>query len=254
VTLTSSSPAGTFSTTTAGPWTSTLTLPISPGSGVVFYYLDTRAGPATLTAAAPGTTQAVAQVTVVAGAAARIAVTPATREVRARGETTFTAAVTDSFGNATAGGLTWSVTPPSLGTFVRRAGNAVAFRAGRALGPGTVTAAANGGTLTAAASVTVRPATLRIGAVTFRGVSRGIQVSVGAIDGARRPVSRASLTIVTRVGDQRLGRARVVTGAAGKGRLLVRARPGCYSILVTRAVAEGFTWNGKTPRNRFCRR
>jgi hypothetical protein len=45
-----------------------------------------------------------------------------------------------------------------------------------------------------------------------------------------------------------------VTGAAGKGRVLVRARPGCYSISVTRAVAEGFTWNGRTPRNRFCRR
>ena len=254
VTLTSSSPAGTFSTTPAGPWTSTLTLPVSPGSGVVFYYLDTRAGPATLTAAAPGTTPATAQVTVVAGAAARIAVTPATREVRARGETTFTAALTDSFGNAAAGSVTWSVAPPSLGTFVRRAGNAVAFRAGRELGTGTVTAAANGTALTASASVAVRPATLRIGAVTFRGTSRGIQVTVSAVDGARRPVSRAALTIVTRVGDQRLGRARAVTGAAGKGRVLVRARPGCYSISVTRAVAEGFTWNGRTPRNRFCRR
>ena len=105
VTLRSSSPAGAFSTTPAGPWTSTLTLPVSPGSGVVFYYLDTRAGPATLTAAAPGTTPANAQVTVVAGAAARIAVTPATREVRARGETPFTAALTDSFGNAAIGSV-----------------------------------------------------------------------------------------------------------------------------------------------------
>jgi hypothetical protein len=254
VTLTSSSPAGTFSTTSAGPWTSTLTLPVSPGTGIVFYYLDTRAGPATLTAAAQGTTPATAQVTVLAGAAAQIAVTPAAREVRARGETTFTAALTDSFGNATAGSVTWSVTPPSLGTIVRQAGNAVAFRAGRALGAGTVTAAASGGALTAAASVIVRPATLRIGTVTFRGTSRGIQVTVGAVDGARRPVSRAALTIVTRVGGQQLGRARVVTGAAGKARVLVRARLGCYSISVTRAVAEGFTWNGKTPRNRFCRR
>jgi len=253
-TLTSSSPAGTFSTTPAGPWTSTLTLPVSPGSGVVFYYLDTRAGPATLTAAAPGTTPANAQVTVVAGAAARIAVTPATREVRARGETPFSAALTDSFGNAAIGSVRWTVTPPSLGTFVRRAGNAVTFRAGRELGAGTVTAASNGSGLTAAASVTVRPATLRIGTVSFRGTSRGIEVTVGAVDGARRPVSRASLTIVTHVGDQRLGRARVVTGAAGNGRMLVRARPGCYSISVTRAVAEGFTWNGRTPRNRFCRR
>jgi hypothetical protein len=254
VTLTSNSPAGTFSTAPAGPWTSTLTLPVSPGSGVVFHYLDTRAGPATLTAAAPGTTQALAQVTVVAAAAARIAVTPATREVRARGETTFTATLTDSFGNAASGSMTWSVTPPTLGTLVRRPGGIVAFRAGRELGAGTVTAAANSGTLTASASVTVRPATLRIGAVTFRGTSRGIQVTVGAVDGARRPVSRAALTVVARVGERRVARARVVTGAAGKGRVLVPPRPGCYTISVTRAIAQGYVWNGKTPRNRFCRR
>ena len=254
VTLRSSSPAGTFSTSPAGPWTATLTLSVTPGVTGAFYYLDTRAGRATLTAAAPGTTEAIAQVTVVAGAAARMAVTPATREVRARGETTFTGALTDSFGNPVAGGVTWTVTPSSLGTLVRRAGGAVAFRAGRELGTGTVTATASGGALTASASVTVRPATLRIGPVTFRGASRGVQVTIAAVDAARRPVSRAGLTIVIRVDDRRLGRARVVTGAAGKGRVLVRARPGCYSISVVRAVAQGFTWDGRTPRNPFCRR
>ena len=254
VTLRSSSPAGTFSLSPAGPWTSTLTVSVSPGVVTAFHYLDTRAGRATLTGAAPGTTQAIAELTVVAGAAARIAVTPATREVRARGETTFTSALTDSFGNAASGSVTWSVTPPSLGTLVRRAGGVVAFRAGRELGAGTVTAATGGGALTASASVTVRPATLRIGAVTFRGTSSGIQVTLGAVDGARRPISRAALTIVARVGEQRVARARVVTGAAGKGRVLLPARPGCYTISVTRAIAEGFTWSGRTPRNRFCRR
>ena len=253
VTLRSSSPAGTFSTSPAGPWTSTLTLSIAPGLGATFYYLDTRAGPATLTAVAPGTTQAVAQVTVVAGAAARIAVTPATRGVRARGETTFTAALADSFGNAVTGSVTWSVVPASLGTLVRREGGAVTFRAARQLGAGTVSATAGGG-LTASASVTVRPAALRIGSVTFRRPVRAIQVSVTAVDGARRPVSRAALTLVTRLGGQRVARARVVTGAAGKARVLVPFRPGCYTVTVTRAVAEGFVWNGRTPRNRFCRR
>ena len=61
----------------------------------------------------------------VAGGAARIAVTPAAREIRARGETTFTSALTDSFGNAASGGVTWSVAPPSLGTFVRKPGGTV---------------------------------------------------------------------------------------------------------------------------------
>ena len=254
VTLRSSSPAGTFSTSPAGPWTSTLAVTVTPGAVASFYYSDTRAGRATLTAAAPGTTQAVAEVTVVAGTAARIAVTPATREVRVRGETAFTAALTDSFGNAVTGGLTWSVTPSTLGTLVQRAGDSVAFRAGRELGTGTVTAAASGGALVASASVTVRPATLRIGPVTFRGTSRGVQITVAAMDGARRPVSRAAITIVTRVGNQRLGRSRVTTGAAGKGRVLVRSQPGCYAVSVTRALAPGFTWDGRTPRNRFCRR
>ena len=60
-TLRSSSPAGTFSTSAAGPWTTTLTLSITPGIVAAFYYRDTRAGVATLTAAASGTTQAVAR-------------------------------------------------------------------------------------------------------------------------------------------------------------------------------------------------
>ena len=136
VTLRSSSPAGAFSTTAAGPWTTTLTIPVAAGSGVVFHYRDTRAGKATLTASAPGTTAATSELTVVAGAAARIAVTPASREVRARGETRFTATATDSFGNAARVGVTWSVTPATLGTFVRGPEGTVTFRAGRVLGDG----------------------------------------------------------------------------------------------------------------------
>jgi hypothetical protein len=253
VTLRSSSPAGAFSVSPAGPFTSTLAISVTPGAVVPFYYRDTRAGRATLTASAPGTTQAVAELSVVAGAAAQISVAPAAREIRARGETTFTAAPTDAFGNVVPTSVTWSVTPASLGSLVRRPGGAVTFRAGRMLGTGTVMAA-NGATLTASATITVRPATLRIGAVTFRGTSRGIQVTVAAVDGARRPVSRAALTIVARLDQRRLSRARTVTGAAGKGRVLVPARRGCYTVSVTRAVAEGFVWTGKTPRNRFCRR
>ena len=77
-----------------------------------------------MTASAPGTTQASRELTIAAGAAARVAVTPAAREVRARGEVTFTAAATDAFGNAASASVTWSVTPASLGTLVRAAGRA----------------------------------------------------------------------------------------------------------------------------------
>ena len=251
MTLRSSSQAGTFSTSPAGPWTSTLTLPLSPGSGVVFYYRDTRAGRATLTAASPGTTQATTELTIAAGPTARIAVTPSRRELRARGETRFTAAATDAFGNAVPAGVNWSVSPAALGTFVRRQGGVVTFRAGRLLGAGTVTAAA-GTSLVASAAVVVRPATLRVAAVTFRGTARGVQVTVATVDGARRPVSRAALTLVARLDDRRVARGRTTTGAAGKARLLVPGGRGCYTVSVTRVVAAGFTWNGRTPRNRFC--
>jgi hypothetical protein len=250
VTLRSSSTAGTFATSPAGPWTSTLTISVPPGSSAVFHYRDTRAGRATLTASSPGTTPATSEITVLAGAAARVALTPASREVRARGEVTFTAKVTDSFGNAVPAGVRWSVAPASVGTFVRRTGGAATFRAGRVLGTGTVTAAA--GALTASSSVVVRPATLRLASVTFRRTSRGVQVTVAAVDGARRPVSQATLTLVARLDDRRVARGRAVTGAAGKGRLLVPNGTGCYTVSVTRAVAAGFVWNARTPRNRFC--
>lgn len=253
VTLRSSSPAGSFSTTATEPWTSALTVPVAAGSGVVFYYRDTRAGRATLTASAPGTTAATSELTVVAGAAARIAVTPTSREVRARGETRFTAKATDSFGNVAQASVAWSVAPTSLGTFVREPEGAVTFRAGRVLGEGTVTASA-AGSLVASAAVVVRPASLRLRSLTYSRTARGVQVIVSAVDGARRPVSLSALTLVTRLDDRRVGRARVVTGAAGKARLFVPRGDGCYTVSVTRAVAQGFTWDGRTPRNRFCRR
>jgi hypothetical protein len=251
VTLRSSSQAGTFSASPAGPWTSTLTVPLSPGSGVVFYYRDTRAGQATLTAASPGTTQATTELTIAAGPTARIAVTPSRRELRARGEARFTAAATDTFGNAVATGVKWSVSPAALGTFVRRQSGLVTFRAGRLLGAGTVTAAA-GTSLVASAAVVVRPATLRVAGMTFRRAARGVQVTVATVDGARRPVSRAALTLVARLDDRRVARGRTTTGAAGKARLFVPGGRGCYTVSATHVVAAGFTWNGRTPRNRFC--
>ena len=252
VTLRSSSPAGSFSTTAAGPWTSALTVPVAAGAGVIFYYRDTRVGRPTITASAPGTTQATSTVTVVAGAATGLAVTPASREIKARGEATFTARVTDAFGNAVTAGVVWSAAPTSLGTFTRSQGDVVTFTAGRILGTGTVTATASG-SITGSASVVVRPAALRLAPITYRRTARGVQVTVAAIDGARRPVSQAALTLVVRLDDRRVARTRAVTGAAGKARLLVPAGSGCYTVTVTRVLAAGFSWNGRTPRNRFCR-
>jgi hypothetical protein len=250
VTLRSSSTAGTFSTSAAGPWTTTLAVPVTPGTVGIFHYRDTRAGAATLTATSPGTTQATRAVTIVAGAAARIAITPGSRDLRASGEVDFTGAATDAFGNVAPGTLAWSVTPASLGALVVGRGGAVTFRAGRVLGSGTVTARL--GSLAGSATVVVRPATLRLAAA-FRRTSRGVEVTLEARDAQARPVSRTTLAFAVRLDDRRVARTRATTGAAGKARLAVPAGPGCYTVVVTRASAQGFAWNGKSPRARLCR-
>jgi hypothetical protein len=254
VTLRSSSAAGTFSTSPAGgPWSPSLTLTVTPGAVAMFSYRDTHAGRATLQASAPGTTQATRDVTIVAGPATRVTVTPASREIRARGVAEFRAVASDTFENDASAGVGWSVTPPVLGRLVRTRQNTVEFRAGRVLGTAPVPATASGGTVAGSATVVVRPGALRIGSVVFRGTARGVEATVAAIDGVRKPVSRAALTLVMQVDGRRVARQRVMTGAAGKGRVLASAGTGCYTVSVTRAVAQGFVWNEKTPRNRFCR-
>ena len=220
-----------------------------PGTPVAFHYRDTRAGTATLTASAPGTTPATRAVSVAAGVAERVTVTPATRE--ASGEATFTGAATDAFGNTTASPLSWTVAPTTLGT-LRGRGATVRFRAGRMLGNGTVTAGA--GSLSGSATVVVGPATLRIRAVDVTRTPQGARVTLAGLDGARRPISQAAVTLVARADGRRVARAQGVTGAAGKARLRLTLGRGCISLVVTRARADGFRWDGRSPRVRFCRR
>jgi hypothetical protein len=45
----------------------------------------------------------------------------------------------------------------------------------------------------------------------------------------------------------------VRTGPAGKALVRVKAAQGCVDMTVTKATAQGFTWDGRTPRNSFCR-
>ena len=252
VTLRSSSAGGGFSTSPAGPWTSALTISVVPGTPAAFYYRDTRAGSATLNASSPGLSQSTRPVVVAAGVAARITVTPGALVLRARGEVAFTGSATDAFGNATASPLSWTVAPATLGTFVRGRGAAVRFRAGRVLGSGTVTAGT--GSLAGSATVVVRPATLRVRALDVSATARGARVTLAALDGARRPVSQASVTLVARLDGRRVARVLGVTGAAGKARLGLTLARGCVSLVVSRARADGFRWDGRSPRARVCRR
>jgi hypothetical protein len=252
VTLGSSSPQGTFSTSPAGPWTSTLTLTAAPATTVTFYYRDTLAGRHTLTASGQGVTAATQVVTVVAGPAVAIAVTPSQSTVVAQGTRRFVAAATDAFGNASASTVTWSVTPAALGTIAPGSAGSAVFTAGRLVGTGTITAGAGG--LTGTAAITVLPGTLRIASLKVTPTSRGLRVIVGVADGARRPISRATLTVVVRKDDRRVFRGQAVTGSGGKALFRVRTASGCYRVVLTRAAAQGFRWTGATPSRRACRR
>jgi hypothetical protein len=99
----------------------------------------------------------------------------------------------------------------------------------------------------------VTPARLRIGSVGYRRSGNGVQVTVTARDGARRPVSQALVSVLVRHDDRRHFTGRGATGPSGRTRYLVRARgDGCFTVRITKVRAAGFTWDGRTPRNRFC--
>ena len=94
---------------------------------------------------------------------ATIVVTPTSASVATSATAQFTAAVKDQFDNPSQTTVSWSVTPPTLGTITP----AGLFTAGGAFGSGTVTATA--GTIMATASVTiVPPTTTTVGGITFK--------------------------------------------------------------------------------------
>jgi len=256
VTLSSSSPQGTFSTSPEGPWSSTLSLVIAAGTGTSgdFTYLDTRAGTWVLTASAEGVTSGTQTVTVTPGPAVALTVSPESATVRARATQLFTATGSDSYGNAFPLSAAWSLAPPGIGTIAPRAGGATTFRARRTLGEGTITATSSDGTLVAAATLRVTPGVLRIGAITYRGGKGFARVTVAALDAAGKPVSRAVVAIVARRDGRLHYAARGTTGAAGKRVFRVPTRAGgCFTVAVRKVSAAGFVWDGRTPRNRYCR-
>ncbi|HUG64655.1 MAG TPA: hypothetical protein VMK83_05505 [Gaiellaceae bacterium] len=252
VSLRSSSPDGGFSTSTAGPWTSALTLTVAPRATATFYYRDTRAGRHTVTASAQGLTAGFQAVSVVAGPAAAIAVAPAASEVRARGTLRLAATATDAFGNtAEASAVAWRVRPALLGSLETAPGGAVTFTAGRLLRPGTITATS--GAASGTATIRVVAGVLRVGSISFRPGGGSLRVFLATIDQGRRPVSATSVRVALRVDGRRIAVLRGRTGAAGKVMLRAPFTGGrCVTVTVTRAVAQGFRWNGRTPRNRIC--
>jgi hypothetical protein len=161
--LSSSSSAGSFATSTAGPWTSTLSLTIPQGGSTTppFYYEDTKAGSPSLTASAAGYTSATQHETVNAAILATIMVSPSPASVPAGGKQTFTASGADQFGNpVSVSNAGWGVSPAGLGTLSPASGASTTLTAGKptANTNGTVTAFVGSVTGSAPVTVTAVPA------------------------------------------------------------------------------------------------
>jgi hypothetical protein len=154
VTMSSSSPTGTFSIGD-GVWTHTLQLTIPAGSTTApaVSYQDTRAGSPTLTASASGVTSGTQAETVTAAALNRITVSPASATISAGATQAFTAAGSDAYGNAIpVDSAIWSVSPAGLGTIAPASGATTVFTAGTAGGSPSVTAGVGG--ITGSAAIT----------------------------------------------------------------------------------------------------
>jgi hypothetical protein len=258
VMLSSSSPSGTFSASPIGPWSSVLALTIAAGTGTSpgFYYQDTRAGSHVLTASAVGVTSGTQTVTVTPGPVVALTITPASATVRARASQRLAAAGADAHGNRIPVSVAWSLQSPNLGTVAPRAGDATTFTARRTLGSGTIVASVvtEVGAISAGASVRVAPGRLRIGSIGYRSRKGAVLVTATAVDAAGRPVSRAVVSVVVRRNGRSHFSARAVTGAAGRTVYRVPARRGgCFTTVIRRVSAAGFAWDGRTPRNRYCR-
>jgi hypothetical protein len=140
ITMTSSSTAGMFSTSSTGPWNTTLTLTVPSGSTSTesFFYEDTKAGSPTLTGGATGYPNATQTETVTHAALAAMTVSPTNSRVRVGTSKSFSAAGTDRYGNSVPVTPTWSVTP-ALGSFSPNPGNPTGFSA-TTVGTGSITA------------------------------------------------------------------------------------------------------------------
>jgi hypothetical protein len=139
VTLSSSSPGGTFATSAEGPWTSSLDVDVPVGStDALFYYRDTVAGTPSLGASAPGRVSAQQVESVTAGPLARVAVTAPTLTLHRGVSYPFGASGFDAYGNDVPIAPRWTATS---GSFSRLVGPTTAYRPDR-VGAARVTATA----------------------------------------------------------------------------------------------------------------
>ncbi|HZT92009.1 MAG TPA: hypothetical protein VFA05_08225 [Gaiellaceae bacterium] len=181
VTLSTSSARGGFSTNAAGPWTPTLTLTMPAGaSSASFYYADTAAGTAAISAALAGQPAVAQAETVTPAALATLAVAPAAATVAAGKSVTLTASGVDAYGNTVAVQPTWTLSAP-LGRLTATTGASTTFVAGATAGPATVTAVS--GSVSATAALTVAKPPPRLAHVGVRMVAGHVVASATVVAG-----------------------------------------------------------------------
>ena len=254
ITLSSSSPSGQFSLAPTGPWTPTLVLSIPAGASTVgpFYYLDTKAGSQTITAAAAGVTSGTQAETVLPGPPLALKVTTTARTVASGGTATLSATGTDQYGNAVPVSATWTVEPAGLGVLRPPTGASVDFTAGPKGGNGTVTATGSG--LSASTTLAVGPGPVRVGSVRYGiGAGKTLLVTVSILDLRGRPVRDAFVSLLVRRRGYRFFSSHGTTAANGRKTFRLRHMPGCYRTTVLRVSANGYRWDRATPVNRFCK-
>jgi hypothetical protein len=247
VTLSSSSTGGGFATSVDGPWTSTLDVAVGAGaSSASFYYRDTKAGTATITASTAGRQPGTQAETISAGALASLSVSPTSASLAVGATQAFTAAGADAYGNSVAPSATWSA---AGGTLSATSGTSASFTATTA-GQGSVTATSGG--ISSSAAVTVIQPKSRITAITYSRSSSTLYVTFTAVSSSGQPLSGASIGLrILRSGTSyATGTAR--TGSNGTATISVKTSRGCYSTTVTGVTAAGLVWDGVTPSNSYC--
>ena len=158
-----------------------MTITAGQTASPAFYYRDSHAGSATLTASASGFTSVTQIETVVAAPLQTITVSPPNASLTVGGSQTFNASGTDAFGNpVSVAGANWTTTAP--GTLSTTSGTATTFTAASA-GSGLVQAAI--GPVSGSATVTVASQTISAPTgvtATLRG--KRIQISWQPVAGA----------------------------------------------------------------------
>ena len=258
ITLGSTSATAGFATTAAGPFTPTLTLslPANAFATAQVYFLDTRAGAVTVTAASPGAAPAVQQVTVTGAALTSLRVEPATGSVMLGGTTVFSAVGVDLFGNVVPVSAVWSLAPGTPGALAPAAGPTTTYTGSGRAGSGQVVATVTtpAGVLSASAPVTVTPPpAARVSAVRYGVAKRRLHVYVTVVDGRGGRLRGASVTAALYRNGKLYARA---AGRTTRGSMTFErpASAGSYRTKVTRVLAAGYAWNGKTPPNRFTKK